>query len=409
ARDFVLMPDAETLRRHPARLLRTLLRHPLSFRDRLEREFRPVFLTTTTGRSADPVPFVYTQHDLDNLAAAGLAVCEVLDTRRDFRILNMFPYAPHLAFWQVHTACMAFGVFCASSGGGKVMGTEGNLRLLQKLNPDVLIGMPTFLYHLLHAAAGAGARLKPSLRIVLGGEKAPPGMRAKLGELARALGAEQVLVSATYGLTEARMAWAECPAESGSPGYHLTPGQVLFEVVDPATGEPVPDGDGGELVVTPLTARGTVVARYRTGDRIPEGLRFDRCPLCGRMSLRIPDAISRASEVREMRLEKLKGALVDFNALERLLDDEAGLRSWQIELRKANDDPLDLDRLILHAAPREGVDTAALARHLEDKFMVATEVRPNEIRFLSLADMARLQGVGQNLKEARLVDHRPRA
>ncbi|MFO1490205.1 MAG: hypothetical protein U1F87_04665 [Kiritimatiellia bacterium] len=54
ARDFVLIPGAEALR-HPARLLRTLLRHPLSFRDRLEL-FRPVFLTTTTS-AGPPTPF----------------------------------------------------------------------------------------------------------------------------------------------------------------------------------------------------------------------------------------------------------------------------------------------------------------------------------------------------------------
>src|SRR2546430_8883233 len=48
------------------------------------------------------------------------------------------------------------GIMTLSSGGGKVAGTEGNLRQIKKLKPDVLIGMPTFIYHLLHQAAEEG-------------------------------------------------------------------------------------------------------------------------------------------------------------------------------------------------------------------------------------------------------------
>jgi len=43
-------------------------------------------------------------------------------------MLNAFPYAPHLAFWFTYYAGLSFGVLTVSSGGGKVAGTEGNLR-----------------------------------------------------------------------------------------------------------------------------------------------------------------------------------------------------------------------------------------------------------------------------------------
>ena len=73
------------------------------------------------------------------------------------------------------------------TGGGKTMGTEGNLRLIKKIQPDVLIGMPTFLYHVLNEAVREGVQLPTLKKIVLGGEKAPTGMRRKLRALAAQL------------------------------------------------------------------------------------------------------------------------------------------------------------------------------------------------------------------------------
>src|SRR5256885_6082909 len=108
-------------------------------RQSFEAEFRPIFMTSTTGRSADPIPFLFAQHDLENLALTGKRLFEVCGAQREMRILNMFPYAPHLAFWQTHFGGTAFGVFVTSTGGGKVMGTDGNLRVIRKIKPDVLI------------------------------------------------------------------------------------------------------------------------------------------------------------------------------------------------------------------------------------------------------------------------------
>jgi hypothetical protein len=60
--------------------------------------------------------------------------------------------------------------------------------------------------------------------------------------------------------------------------------------------------------------------------------------------------ISRVSDFRALRFQKIKGTIVDFNELEHALDDVPGLGAWQIELRKAHDDPLDLDEIVLHVA-----------------------------------------------------------
>jgi len=411
ARDFVLTPDERVLKRRPSTILAALMRGREAVKEAFEREFRPVMMTSTTGRSAEPAPFIYTARDIRTLAEAGARVMRICGATREMRMLNMFPFAPHLAFWQTHYAGMEFGVFMVSSGGGKGLGTEGNLRLMRKIEPEVLIGMPTFVYHVLRSAADDGARCPKLRKIVLGGEKAPPGMRRRLRALAREMGAGEVDVLPTYGFTEAKMAWAQCPCENppeGS-GYHLNPDFGIIEVVDPATGAQLPEGEPGEVVWTPLEARGSVVLRYRTGDIVSGGIVYGKCPHCGRNMPRLRGEISRTAEIREMRLEKLKGTLVDFNRLEHVLDDCEEVDTWQLEIRKTHDDPLELDELILHVRKANGLSDEAVRNMLTERFVAETEMNPNSILFHSDAELRRLQGVGAMLKEQRVVDHRPKS
>ena len=410
ARDFVLIPDQQLLSRRPSTVLRALTCGRERVRREIEIEYRPIFMTSTTGRSADPIPFLYTNHDIERLSVAGCRVMEVCDAKRDYRLLNMFPYAPHLAFWITHYASTEFGVFTIGTGGGKVMGTEGNLRLIQKIKPDVLIGMPTFLYHVLQQAVEEGLRCDTLKRLVLGGEKAAEGIRRKLRNLAAKIGSPNVDVVATYGFTEAKMAWAECPyaSDETSSGYHLYPDLGIFEVVDPKTGIVVPEGEPGELVFTPLDARGSVVLRYRTGDIIEGGMVYGRCPHCGRTVPRLLGKISRNSEVKSMQLDKIKGTLVDFNQLEHVLDDAPNIGAWQLELRKHNDDPMELDELVLHVEKLSNVPEDKLAREINSRFLERTEIRPNSITFHSVDEMRHLLGIGTQLKEQKVIDRRPR-
>lgn len=411
ARDFLITPDQHVLSRRARVVLRALTRGRSRVQQEMESEYRPLLMTTTTGRSAEPVPFLFTRHDLANLAVTGRRLFEVCGAQREWKLLNMFPYAPHLAFWQTHYGAEAFGVFMISTGGGKVLGTEGQLRFIRKVQPDVLIGMPTFVYHVLHEAAETGLRCETLKRLVLGGEKVPAGMRRKLVALAGELGAREVDVVGTYGFTECKMAFAECPRPVSEPscGYHLHPDLGIMEVVDPVTGEVQPPESPGELVFTPLDARGTVVLRYRTGDVIDGGLTYAPCPGCGRQVPRLLGNISRRTEIREMRVDKLKGTLVDFNELEHILDDCAQVQAWQIELRKRHDDPLEVDELILHVSAPSGIVESQIARELSARFAERTEIQPNRVEFHTLDEMRELQGVGREMKECRLVDHRPPA
>ncbi|MCB1077919.1 MAG: phenylacetate--CoA ligase family protein, partial [Verrucomicrobiae bacterium] len=96
-RDFVLIPDAEVLKKRPSTMWKAITRGPAAAKQSLEREYRPILMTSTTGRSSEPVPFLYTQHDLDNLEIAGSRMMVICDSRADWRHLNLFPFAPHLA------------------------------------------------------------------------------------------------------------------------------------------------------------------------------------------------------------------------------------------------------------------------------------------------------------------------
>lgn len=409
--NFALIPDAKVLSKRSGVIARALLTGRAKVKDELDREWRPTFMTATTGRSTDSVSFLYTQHDLNNLAVGGGRIAEIARVTREERMLNMFPFAPHLAFWCMHYAGMNRNTFALSTGGGKCMGTEGNIKAILKLKPQVLVAMPTFIYHVLQQAIDENARLEGVRLICLGGEKVPDGMRRKLSAMCAQLGSPHVEVVATYGFTEAKLAFTECPFTPGQPptGYHLYPDMGIVEVINPETGEPVPDGTGGEIVWTPINARGTVVLRYRTGDHIENGITWSACPCCGRTLPRLMGRISRVSDFRALRFQKVKGTIVDFNELEHALDDVHGLGAWQIELRKAHDDPLDLDEIVLHVARMDDMAEAALERHLRELLQASFELRPNRITFHTTEEMKVLHQVGIALKEQKVVDHRPKA
>jgi len=88
AREFVVIPDEQVLARRPSTVLRALLRGRNRVKKDFEAEFRPMFLTFTTGRSAEPTPFLYTQHDIENLTIAARRMVEICTTQADDRLLN---------------------------------------------------------------------------------------------------------------------------------------------------------------------------------------------------------------------------------------------------------------------------------------------------------------------------------
>jgi phenylacetate-coenzyme A ligase PaaK-like adenylate-forming protein len=409
--DFVLRPNPGLIKEHwPfARKLAIALGGSVA-REKLRFAYSPNFLTFTTGRSSEPVGFAYTPHDLDVLGEAIARMFDIGDVNSpDERIVNLFPFAPHLAFWAVTLGGFKSGRLVLPTGGGKVMGTDGCVSLISRIGATVLVGTPGFTYHVLRR----GNELKTSFQnvhtVVLGAEKVPPGLKQKVIEALREGGAGDVRVIGTYGFTEARLAFIECPTKpEQSSGYHIYPDFGVFEVVDPATGKVVPDGQSGELVYTTISGHGTCVMRYRTGDLCTGGLSWQPCPYCGRSVPRVSSELRRASEQHALNLTKVKGTLVDQSNMGTVLSEMPGVEEWQIVLSKKNDDPLELDQLEVKIAPRDGVNVEELKKRIASELVRATEVAPNTISIHTLAEMLDSLGMETAMKEKRYVDRRPK-
>jgi phenylacetate-coenzyme A ligase PaaK-like adenylate-forming protein len=245
--------------------------------------------------------------------------------------------------------------------------------------------------------------------VILGAEKVPPGLKAKMAEALRACGAKEVTILGTYGFTEARMAFGECPTDlDQSSGYHLLPDLGVFEVVDPTSGEPVDEGQDGELVYTTISGHGTVVVRYRTGDLVIGGMRRGPCPHCGRTLPRISSELRRVSERHALNLTKIRGTLVDLSLVGTVLSQMPEIEEWQVVLKKKNDDPFELDQFEVRFAPRNAADPAAVEQRIKTAVAAATEVSPNRTEAYTLDEMLALIGMESEMKEKRYLDLRPR-
>src|SRR3989338_7534732 len=229
-----------------------------TLKQELMKEFKPVHVHFTSGRSAMSVPVLYTQHDLLQLQEASRRMLIHLKIPLTSRVLNVFPYAPHLAFWQAVYATNYLGVFGVHTGGGKGMGTSKILDVLERMRPEVIIGMPSYVYHILSLAAEQHRDLSSLHYVLLGGEAVTPAYKEKLKSLLHLSGSPSPLIYTTYAFTEGKVSWTQCNEESG---YHLYPDMEFIEIVDPQ-GNRVLDGQTGEIVYTGLDFRGTVFLRY---------------------------------------------------------------------------------------------------------------------------------------------------
>lgn len=403
-RAFVLQPTETLIRQHaPKRELVKFAAMKLAKRDvrsLLEWEYKPVHLHFTTGRTTTQIPILYPQRDLAVLTETGLRLFETIGARKDDVVVNAFPYAPHLAFWLTYVATTGSGVLSLETGGGKIMGTEKILEAIERMKATILIALPGYGYHLLREAVERGMRF-PSLRlIVLGGDRVSQGLRAKLAELLEVVGAKDAHVLATYAFTEGKTAWVQCHPESG---YHLYPDLEYIELVG-EDGKRVAPGERGEVVYTALDWRGSVVVRYRTGDWCAV-LDFSTCRFCGRTVPRLSQDIERRSEVKELALTKVKGELVNLNAVSAVLHATPEVAEWQLEIKKRNDDPYEVDELILHIAAKRGADAKELAAQVEKRITSGLSVRPIVITH-ELSTLITMLGMENELKEKRIVDRR---
>ncbi len=419
-RKFILQPDPKTYSSKISlgkklSLVKDRLITGRDMKDLVMDEYLPIQFIATTGRSAKPTPFVYTEHDrkLFNEAARRLltlaGAVRGVDT-----IANIFPYAPHLAFWIVFQAGIATGSPMFHSGGGKVLGTDKIINTITGMKSTFVVGIPGYMYHVLRIAQERGADMSAVHTIILGAERVTDGLKKRLAELLVSMGSKNPKILSTYGFTEARTAWIDCPTEktlTESTGYHLFPDMEIFEIIDPVSGEPVGEGEPGEVAYTSLDWRGTVVLRYLNGDFAKEGIVTKPCPACGRMVPRMTTNLSRITDRGEVKvasdIQKVKGTLVDYNDFYPLFSDISEIVEWQVEFTKRNLDPHDLDEIHIHLAVTSKCDEGELVQFLKKKMIEVMEVAPSEIFFRSAADMSERLGMETSPKEIRILDRRP--
>ena len=387
----------EVLARRPSTILRALRRGRQAVEEAFEHEFRPSFMTFTTGRSAQPLPFLYTGHDLQHLQTAGDLIMRICGAKRDMKMLNMFPYAPHLAFWLSHYAGTEFGVLMVSSGGGKVAGTEGNLRFIRKAcargaHRDADLHLPRF---------AGGNQPQPSLSAALenhsrrrkSADGNAPQTQGPRGATRRRPGRR----ADDLRLHRSQNGVARMPLSRGRrrrADFIFIPILALLKSSIPRPANRWAKAGPARSCLRRSTraARSFSVIAPATWSMADSST--SRAPIAGGTCPGWWARISRTSEVREMNLDKLKGTLVDFNQLEHVLDNFESIGAWQMELRKAHDDPLELDELILHVEKIDNCDEARLRHGIERTDRLRDRDASEPDRLSVGRGNAGLQGVG---------------
>jgi phenylacetate-CoA ligase len=242
---------------------------------------RYVRMHQTSGSTGRPLYWLDTCESWDWLLGCWDSIYRIIGLRRDDRLFFPFSFGPFLGFWTAFEAAARQGCLCLPGGG---MSSAARLRFLLEHEATVVFCTPTYALRLAEVAAEEGIDLAgaPVRLLVVAGE--PGGsIPATRSRIETAWGAR---VLDHGGLTEVGPALIECPENPA--GLHLLETDFLAEVIDPDTGQPVPPGQVGELVLTNLGRWGSPVFRYRTGDLV----RIDSrpCP-CGRAFRRLEGGI----------------------------------------------------------------------------------------------------------------------
>ena len=231
----------------------------------------------SSGTTGTPVVNPYTSADVEQwgeimarcLSAAGLTYKDVLQITPSFGLFN--------GGFGFHYGAEKIGCFVVPIGPGR---TLLQLKFLKDFKTTAIVGIASYPLRLIEVAKEEGFDFKEtSLRIgIFGAEVWSEEMRRYIE---REMGIESFDI---IGMTETGGVGLGIDCEART-GIHVWEDHYIVEVVDPETGEPLPPGKEGELVITTLTREGLPLIRYRTRD-ITRILSYEKCS-CGRTHVRI--------------------------------------------------------------------------------------------------------------------------
>jgi phenylacetate-CoA ligase len=203
--------------------------------------------------------------------------------RENELIHNCFSYHFTPAGSMMETGAHALGCTVFAGGIGQ---TEQQVQAMAELKPAGYIGTPSFLKIIVEKAAEMGVAMPSVRKALVSGEAFPPSLRDWLAE--RGIAGYQCYATADLGLIAYET--------SAREGLVLDEG-VVVEIVRPGTGDPVPEGEVGELVVTTLNPDYPLI-RFGTGDL--SAVLPGTCPT-GRTNARIKGWMGRADQTTKVR------------------------------------------------------------------------------------------------------------
>jgi phenylacetate-CoA ligase len=346
-----------------------------------------VRLHASSGTTGKPIVVAYTREDLDvwtNVMVRSLASCGI--THGDI-VQNAYGYGLFTGGLGAHYGAEALGATVIPISGGN---TERQIMVMKDFEVTAICCTPSYFIHLLERAGelGIDVRKLPLRTGVFGAEPWTESMRRHI-ESAGGIRAFDI-----YGLSEITGPGVaiECCAQDG---LHLFEDHFYPEIVDPESGEPLPEGCEGELVVTTLSKRAMPMIRYRTRDIT--ALISKPCP-CGRTLRRIR-RIGRRSD--DMII--LRGINVFPSQIESaLMSVEGTLPHYQIVLTREKG--LDQMEVLVEVTPEVFSDQIGALETLHDKIVYELDQTLGlrvAIRLVRPQTIQRSEGKAQRVSDRR--------
>ena len=216
-------------------------------------------LHSSSGTTGKPIVVGYNVHDMDVWSDCIARLAQMAGVVPGDRAQMAFGYGMFTGGFGLHYGLQKLGCMMIPAGSGN---TERHLAMIEDYGTTVLIATPSYAMHMCEVGEKLGFDWEAStLRVGLfGGEPCPPKLKQEIESRMH------IVCTDNYGLTEVMGPGVSGECLASRDMQHIAEDHFLWEVVDPETGDPVPDGVEGELVLTPLDKQAIPVLRYRTHD-----------------------------------------------------------------------------------------------------------------------------------------------
>lgn len=250
-----------------------------------------VRIHASSGTTGKPTVVGYTRKDIDNWADLMARSLMTAGAHKGDIIHNAYGYGLFTGGLGVHNGAERLGASVIPISGGN---TVRQLMIMQDFGSTVLTCTPSYSLFMAEEARAAGIDFsKLQLRIgIFGAEPWSDAMRAEIEEKLSLTALD------IYGLSEIMGPGVAMECFEGKNGLHIWEDHFIPEIINPETGEPVGEGERGELVITTITKQGIPLLRYRTRDIT--SISYEQC-VCGRTHARISRMSGRSDDMLIIR------------------------------------------------------------------------------------------------------------